>query len=201
MIPSIILHEVSHGMVANWFGDVTAKRAGRLTLNPASHVDPFGTLLLPLLTAAAGFGVFGYAKPVPVQPRNLRSPRNHSLLVALAGPATNLTIALFAALALRLVPPQRIVGTVAGLADQPLAVQVLIWLGIVNVILAVFNLLPVPPLDGSAVVERLLPARLWPGYLHLRRFSMPVLLLVLLLAPQVFQGVLEWAITQWVKLI
>src|SRR3989449_11424100 len=90
LIPSVILHEVSHGVVALWFGDDTAKRAGRLTLNPVAHIDPFGTIILPLiliLTTGAGFG---YAKPVPVNPRNLRNPRDQSVLVSLAGPAVNI---------------------------------------------------------------------------------------------------------------
>ncbi len=194
MIPSIILHEVSHGYVAYRFGDDTAKRAGRLTLNPVSHVDPFGTLLLPLITAAAGFGMFGYAKPVPVSPSKLRHPRNQSLLVALAGPATNIASALMAGVALRAQRSQFVNG---GVSAQALWLQVLFWLGFVNVILAIFNLIPVPPLDGSAVVERLLPRSLWPGYLRLRQYSLWVLLGVLLLAPRLFSPVLNWGIDHW----
>src|SRR5207237_10455946 len=101
LIPSVILHEVSHGWVALAFGDDTAKRAGRLTLNPIAHVDPFGTIILPLLLSLSGIGAFGYAKPVPVNPRNLRNPRQHSLYVSLAGPLTNITLALIAGLVLR----------------------------------------------------------------------------------------------------
>src|SRR3954447_27007803 len=101
LFPSIILHEVSHGYVANLFGDDTAKRAGRLTLNPIAHIDPFGTVLLPLLLSLSGVGAFGYAKPVPVNVRKLRDPRQHSLYVSLAGPATNIAIAVVAAILLR----------------------------------------------------------------------------------------------------
>ena len=156
IVPSIILHEVSHGVVALRFGDDTAKRRGRLTLNPVAHVDPFGTLLLPLLLALSGFGVIGYAKPVPVNRRKLRHPRNDSVWVALAGPATNIAIALVAAVVVR------ILGGAGGadLDDDRVvsigAAEVAYIAGVINLLLAAFNLLPLPPLDGSAVVERAL---------------------------------------------
>src|SRR5205807_5193160 len=97
LVPSIILHEVSHGAVAYLFGDPTAKEAGRLTLNPIAHVDPFGTVILPAILILSHAPPFGFAKPVPVNPRRMRSPRNQGLLVSLAGPATNITIAVIAA--------------------------------------------------------------------------------------------------------
>src|SRR5438270_8616755 len=100
---AIILHEIAHGVVALWFGDDTAKRAGRLTLNPIPHIDPFGTVLLPALMVLSTHAAFGYAKPVPVNPGRLRKPREQSLYVSLAGPATNITIALLAAAAYRIV--------------------------------------------------------------------------------------------------
>jgi Zn-dependent protease len=93
-VPSIMVHEVAHGWVANAFGDDTAKRAGRLSLNPVRHIDPFGTLLLPLLLSLSGVGAFGYAKPVPVNVGRLRNPRQHSLNVSLAGPGSNLALVL-----------------------------------------------------------------------------------------------------------
>src|SRR2546425_6818058 len=96
LIPSVMLHEISHGAVALAFGDDTAKRAGRLTLNPIAHVDPFGTIVLPLILALSSSGVFGWAKPVPVNPRRLRNPRQQALLVSLAGPVTNLGLAFIA---------------------------------------------------------------------------------------------------------
>ena len=102
LVPSVILHEVSHGVVANHFGDDTAKRAGRLTLNPLAHIDPFGTVILPIILSLSGFGAFGYAKPVPVTVSRLRNPRQHSLYVSLVGPAVNIALALAAAVALRL---------------------------------------------------------------------------------------------------
>jgi len=169
IIPSIILHEIAHGWVALAFGDDTAKRAGRLTLNPVAHIDPVGTLLVPGLLILAGFGWFGWAKPVPVNLGRLRSPRNQGLLVALAGPAMNLVLVGLAALAFHLT------GAVHQ-AGLPVWVRVLYYLGLVNIWLAVFNLIPIPPLDGSAVIERALPAAWWPGYLRVRQYSLPILI-------------------------
>jgi len=201
-VPSIILHEVSHGWAALSFGDDTAKRAGRLTLNPIAHIDPFGTILLPLLMSAIGFGVFGYAKPVPVNPRRMRSPRNQSLYTSLAGPAMNLAIAIIAALVLRVLRPDGFsFDSLQAFLEEPLYLQIVVYVGLVNVLLAVFNLIPLPPLDGSAVIERFLPQRYWRQYLQLRRYSMIVLIGILVLAPGAFSGVLEWAIEQWAKLL
>ena len=192
LIPSVILHEVSHGALALAFGDDTAKRAGRLTLNPIAHVDPFGTLILPVMLAiaTAGQSAFGYAKPVPVNPRRLRNPRDHGLLVSLVGPAVNIALALFAAVVLRTMH-----------VDLPLSPMVLFLysLGVVNVILAVFNLLPIPPLDGSAVVERLLPARYWEPYLRLRQYAPALLLVVVLVLP--LERVFDPALTLWERLL
>lgn len=193
---SVILHEVSHGFVALRFGDDTAKRAGRLTLNPISHVDPFGTIVLPVILVLVGSSPFGWAKPVPVNPSRMRSPRNHSLLVSLAGPATNIVLALMAALALRSVLPDR-----GFRGDLPVATELLINFGLVNVILAAFNLIPIPPLDGSAMVERLLPAAWWPGYLKLRQYSMVVLLVLVLALPGALDRVFEPAIRLWAQLL
>jgi Zn-dependent protease len=194
LFPSIILHEVSHGWVANMFGDDTAKRAGRLTLNPIAHIDPFGTIILPVLLIATTGRAFGYAKPVPVNPRNLRHPRNESLLVSLAGPGVNIAIAVIAGLLL----PKYVLFR----APAPWsAADLLFYLGYANVLLATFNLIPLPPLDGSAVVERLLPERWWPGYLRIRQYSMGVLLIVVLLLPGVLSRVFNWAFHLWAHLI
>lgn len=193
---SVILHEVSHGVVALRFGDDTAKRAGRLTLNPASHVDPFGTVILPVILVLVGSSPFGWAKPVPVNPSRMRSPRNHSMLVSLAGPATNIVLALVAALALRSALPD---GTFRG--ELPFFTELLINFGVVNVLLATFNLIPIPPLDGSSVVERLLPAAWWPGYLKLRQYSMGVLLILVLALPGALDRVFEPALRFWGNLV
>ena len=197
LVPSVILHEVSHGVVANHFGDDTAKRAGRLTLNPIAHIDPFGTVILPIILALSGFGAFGYAKPVPVTVSRLRNPRQHSLYVSLAGPAVNIAIALAAAVALR--PLITVVGGTRYLDGT--TAEVIYRLGIINVILAAFNLIPLPPLDGSAVVERLLPRQWWPTWLKIRQYSMGVLILVVLVVPSVLTRVFSPAVELWTALL
>lgn len=191
LVPSVVLHEVAHGAVALRFGDDTAKRAGRLTLNPLAHVDPFGTIILPALLAFTTNSAFGYAKPVPVNPSRMRRPRDHGLVVSLAGPATNIVLAVAAALVLRRVLPD----------GDPWAIELLARFGIINVILAAFNLLPIPPLDGSALVERVLPRRLLPRWHTVRRYSMPVLLLVVLLLPGALGGVFGAARDLWLRLL
>ena len=196
LFASVILHEVSHGAVALHLGDDTAARAGRLTLNPVPHVDVFGTIILPAILVLANAPPFGWAKPVPVNPRNLRHPRNHTVLVSLAGPAVNIVLALIAAVALRSVIPP---GGYAG--DVPLAHRALFAMGVVNVVLAVFNLIPLPPLDGSAVLERLLPARWWPGYLRFRQYSMGILLVLVLALPNALNSVFDPALDRWARLL
>jgi Zn-dependent protease len=188
---SIILHEVSHGWAALGFGDETAKEAGRLTLNPLAHIDPFGTLILPaILIFTTGVG-FGYAKPVPVNPRRMRDPRNHSLLVALAGPATNIVLVGIATVAIRMRDP----GTSSFVLD------LLFGFGLLNVALAVFNLIPIPPLDGSAVIERVLPRQWWPGYIRLRQYSMLILLALVFLVPGGFSRIIRPAVDLWVSFL
>lgn len=193
VVPSIILHELAHGVAALACGDDTAKRAGRLTLNPIRHVDPVGTLILPAVLSLAGLGAFGYAKPVPINPARMRHPRNNSLLVSLAGPATNLVLAGLSIVVLRTLRPPVTVGEItliasgyAGLGLLGTGDQLLYLLGFLNVSLAVFNLIPLPPLDGSAVIERLLPAAAWPAWGKIRTYAMPVLLLLVLINPDQF---------------
>jgi Zn-dependent protease len=197
LVPSVILHEVAHGALALVFGDDTAKRAGRLTLNPLPHIDPFGTIVLPALLAVTNIGAFGWAKPVPVTVSRLRRPRDHGLLVSLVGPAVNVALAVGCALAYRLGLPEA-TRAVPVLHLQPLVAQILFLGAYVNVLLAVFNLIPIPPLDGSAVVERLLPRRVLPGYYRLRPYTLvlPVLLVIVLnlhpeLASRVFAPAIE----------
>lgn len=195
---SVILHEVSHGVVALYFGDETAKEAGRLTLNPVSHVDVFGTIILPTILVLAHSPPFGWAKPVPVNPSRMRKPRDNTLIVSLAGPAVNIALALLAAFALRATLPTT---GFSGIGDLPLTTQFLINLGVVNVILAVFNLIPIPPLDGSAMVERLLPAKWWPGYLRIRQYSMGLLLILVLMLPNALDRVFQPALNTWARLV
>ncbi len=194
VVPSIILHEVAHGVAALAFGDDTAKRAGRLTLNPLRHVDPIGTLVLPAVLALSGLGAFGYAKPVPINPSRMRSPRNNALWTSLAGPATNLALSGISIILIRLARPagsaQRVYEALTqyGLNSLDLTDRVLFLFGFINVSLAVFNLLPLPPLDGSAVVERLLPASAWPAWAKLRQYAMPILLVLVLWDPHGILG-------------
>ncbi len=193
IVPSIILHEVSHGYVAKAFGDDTAARAGRLTLNPIVHVDPVGTLIVPALLSLSSVGVIGWAKPVPVNVGRLRSPRNQGVLVALAGPATNALLA--AALGVVFVHVLRS-GLPLGastVAQWSLATQVVFLGSLVNVSLCAFNLIPVPPLDGSVLFERLLPTRWWPTYLRYRQYTMPALMVLVLLNFWLYpHGPLTW---------
>jgi len=207
VIPSILLHEIAHGAVAYAFGDDTAKRAGRLSLNPVRHVDPLGTLILPAIMALSGLGVFGWAKPVPVNPSRMRHPRNHSLIVSLAGPATNAGLALVAVAALRWFSAPGVAAEVrfavinGGFAALSVGDRLLFLLGFLNVSLAVLNLLPIPPLDGSAIVERLLPARAWPTWALIRRYSMPILLILFLTGAARLQGIFTPAERLWAHLL
>ena len=207
VIPSIMLHEVAHGAVAYTFGDDTAKRAGRLTLNPLRHVDPLGTLVLPGIMALSGLGVFGWAKPVPVNPARLRHPRNNSLLVSLAGPATNVALALASVVALRWLSAPGVAAQVrfavqyGGFDVLSVGDRLLFLLGFLNVSLAVLNLLPIPPLDGSALIERLLPARAWPTWMVIRQYSMPVLLVLFLVGAARLQHIFTPAERLWSHLL
>ena len=203
LIPSIILHEISHGALALLFGDDTAKRAGRLTLNPIPHVDPFGTVILPAILLLTGAPPFGWAKPVPVNVRRLRDPRNQGLMVSLVGPAVNIGLAVTAALVLRYARHVSLFVSGGSLLVPHLSSlnRALFLFGLVNVILAAFNLIPLPPLDGSAVLERLLPASLWPGYLRLRRYSFVLLFAVVFLLPGFLARVFDPAIHLWGRLL
>lgn len=154
---AIVLHEVSHGWVADKLGDNTARFMGRLTLNPIKHIDPVGTILIPLVLVVinAGF-VFGYAKPVPINARNLRNPKKDMIWVALAGPVTNLLLVIASAVLLAIVArlPESMAWGAEPLANMTVASI------IINLVLCIFNLLPIPPLDGGRVAVGLLPGPL-----------------------------------------
>jgi Zn-dependent protease len=200
LLPSIVLHEVSHGAVALLFGDRTAQRAGRLTLNPVKHIDPFWTIILPAMMVFTTGRAFGMAKPVPVNPARMRSPRNHGMLTALAGPATNLVIALVAVVLFRSLPE-------ASLFDRrsetglTLLGDLVFLLGLSNVILAAFNLLPIPPLDGSSVPERLLPERWLVPYLRIRQYSFFIFIGLFLVGGDLLRGVFDPATDLYIDLL
>ncbi len=180
LVIAVILHEVSHGVVALWFGDDTAKRAGRLTLNPVPHIDPFGSIILPALGALSGIPVIGWAKPVPVNPARLRNSRRDMLFVSLAGPATNFLLAFGAAIFARSQFQGSDQSTIF-IRQLPLIVLFPLLFAIVNLLLGVFNFLPIPPLDGAAIVERVLPSRWLPRWYQLRPYGILVLFLLVFL--------------------
>lgn len=181
LVIAIVFHEVSHGLVANALGDPTAKRRGRLTFNPIKHVDPFGTVLLPMVLAVSGAPIFGWAKPVPVVARRLRNPRWHMILVALAGPGMNFLLALIAALLIAVL----VALSPSGIAWAFVGQNLLNFMAI-NIFLAIFNLLPIPPFDGGHVVEGLLPRRLAIHYRKLGRYGFLLLIILLLVVPMIF---------------
>ena len=187
---SAIVHEVAHGLAALACGDATAKEHGRLTLNPAAHLDGFGSVLLPLVMALLGGPVFAFAKPVPYNPHRLRNPRRDELIVALAGPASNLLQALLGAGVLHLAwgPLMRAVLT------GSLSVEVFGWIYTalysyiaVNLVLCFFNLIPIPPLDGSKVVLYFLFGEARASYYRLQQYAMPILIVVLYLVPSMLR--------------
>lgn len=199
LIPSIILHEVSHGVVANAFGDDTARRAGRLTLNPVAHIDLFGSIILPALLVLSGSVAFGWAKPVPVNVARLRHPRNDSVWVSLAGPFTNALLFAGCALVFRYWFEHHVFLSPTSTA-YPLGYEVLLVGGLANITVGFFNLLPIPPLDGSVLVERLLPDRAMPRYYQLRPVGMILVFLAALLAfqsPTVQRHLLDAELTLW----
>ena len=178
LVVAIILHEISHGVVALFFGDDTARLAGRLTLNPVPHIDPFGSIILPAMGALAGIPVIGWAKPVPVNPSRLRNQRRDMLFVSLAGPATNLLLMFAAALVARSLYHPPAFGGAVPVDQLSLAVQIALYFAVVNLFLGLFNLVPIPPLDGAALLERVLPRRWLPGWYRFRPYGIMVIFLL-----------------------
>ena len=175
LILSIVIHEVSHGAMANYLGDPTAKNAGRLTLNPIKHLDPIGSVIVPifliLMIKLTGGGIiFGWAKPVPINPYNFKDQKYGSAKVAIAGPASNLAIALVFGLALRFLP------VLAGFQGLYMMFSFIVY---INILLAIFNLLPVPPLDGSHILFTFLPQKMENVRIFLQQYGLFILLFII----------------------
>ena len=187
LIPSVILHEVAHAWTADRFGDPTARHAGRVTLNPLRHIDPFGTIALPVVLALVAPFIIGFAKPVPVQPGNLRNPRPHMLIVALAGPATNFGLAAIAVVVFRAIRPD----------DHSVLWYALALMMVVNIVLGLFNLLPIPPLDGSAIIDFVLPVKWLGGWYRIRPYTLVVFLGVAIFGRSYLEPILGWAVDVW----
>jgi Zn-dependent protease len=175
LIVAVILHEISHGVVALWFGDDTAKRAGRLTLNPIPHIDPFGSIVLPALGALTGVPVIAWAKPVPVNPARLRNPRRDMLWVGLVGPFSNFLMMVIAALIARSLWQNVSLPVDWTWSDVPLDFRIAFSFAEVNLFLGLFNLLPIPPLDGSSLLERVLPQQWLPAWYRFRPYGILIL--------------------------
>lgn len=195
LIIAIVFHEVAHGWTARLLGDPTAAQLGRLTLNPIKHVDPFGTIILPGMLKLAGLPVFGWAKPVPVVKGRLRNPRRDMMIVAAAGPGSNLVMALIGAVLLGLAMRGFTEGGEPSLGMSFLAANLFNFI-LLNIFLALFNLLPIPPFDGGHIVEGLLPAQAARKYaaMHSKALLIMILLLVVLpwIAPSL--NVVSWLV-------
>ena len=206
MIIAIVFHEVAHGWTAKLLGDDTAEKQGRLTLNPIKHIDLFGTIILPGILRLAGMPVFGFAKPVPVDKWRLRNPKRDMMLVAAAGPLSNLIMGLIGAVMLGFYSPPEVVNAssieefrVLFAAHGPVSEFVglsLLFFILLNVSLAIFNLLPIPPFDGGHIVEGLLPDSLAQRYGQLHRYALLVMILLLVVLPMAIPSlnVLNWLV-------
>jgi len=200
LIYSAILHEIAHGYVADRLGDPTARLLGRLTLNPLPHIDPILSIALPLLLILSNSPViFGGAKPVPVDMFNLRDGRKDMALVALAGPATNLLLAVFAALAAHLLS----LDAFSLFAGGDILARILGMILSLNILLAIFNLLPIPPLDGSRVFSLILPEKKANAYLALGSFGIIILFFLLMVpvGPFSLQDIIASIYTAALKLL
>ncbi len=168
LVFSIIVHEVAHGFMADWLGDPTARLQGRLTLNPIKHIDPVGSIIVPLITSLSGF-TFGWAKPVIYNPYNLKNKRQGEFLIALAGPASNLVIAAIFGFIIRL-------NFTSALVITPF-LEICSYIVVINLVLAIFNLIPIPPLDGSKLLFAWLPNQYGKVRLMLEMYA-PIFILI-----------------------
>ncbi|MDP2651384.1 MAG: site-2 protease family protein [bacterium] len=176
LIMSVVIHEVSHGYAASMLGDQTARYEGRLTLNPLKHLDPFGSVILPTISYFLGGFIFGWAKPVPYNPHNLRPGRWSEALVAAAGPASNIAIAVIFAVLLRFTSAS---GGVNG-AFMAITASIIF----INILLAIFNLMPIPPLDGSKLLFAILPQRYYKLRYTFERYGLVLVIIFIFFAWQ-----------------
>jgi Zn-dependent protease len=189
---AITVHEAAHGYAARFFGDMTADRAGRISLNPLKHIDPIGTILLPALTLMIGGILFGWAKPVPVDFSRLRNPKRDMLWVAAAGPASNLLMALFWAFVINVSPNAPVN------YSEPMALMGQAGV-MINVVLMVLNLLPLPPLDGGRITVSLLPNHLAYKFAQIERYGF--IILIFLLVTGVLSSIMEPLIRAVINMI
>lgn len=179
---AVVIHEVAHGWAANKLGDPTAKLQGRLTLNPIKHLDPVGSILVPGILIISGAPIlFGWAKPVPFNPYNLRNPRRDEALIAAAGPASNVALAIIGGVVYRVLVSMEVSG---------MALETVFLFVMINLILAIFNMIPIPPLDGSKILFSVLPPSLDDFRRTLESYGFMILILFLFVFREAFWGVI-----------
>ena len=186
-VPAIVLHEMGHAFAAYKLGDPTAKSAGRLSFNPIKHIDPFGTVLMPLMLMAMNMPIFGYAKPVPYNPQYFENPRKGDLIVGLAGPAANLLQAIIgtviAWLLIAVLPVNQLIQN--NVVFEYFYLLFLPYYILINLYLMFFNLLPIPPLDGSSIFAFFCPVEHLPTYYRIQQYALPIFLIVVIVLPEV----------------
>ena len=172
---AISIHEAAHGWMANFFGDPTAKLQGRITLNPIAHIDLVGTIIFPLLLIAMGAPVFGWAKPVMVNPYNLKNPKRDHMYIAAAGPGANIIASIVTIIIFIVLKRLNIIT----LMNPGIIALILFYLIVINVFLAIFNLIPIPPLDGSGIIEGLLKGQALESYQKIKPFGFIILIVII----------------------